>query len=275
MSRDLYERIADWDAVQSHTSGGAPPSMWSHYEVLGLTEQATTEEVKKAYKKLALRFHPDKADPERRERSEAVFRAVACAYETLVDPERRLRYDSGDGMSFEDSIGSPFEIFARTFFETRQKTDSDTRSGDWTLHNLSNYEVRSAEEPPEHMQAIVHTGLGYLAKVLNLERHTVVLLQHRRIDILWVILAFEAGKELNQERFQEDGYPITYYDNPLQPGILPRWSDQNVLGGSRIRDPELQAAKDLSLEDYIERKELARLEFEALEREQRRALCGG
>jgi len=186
-----------------------------------------------------------------------------------------LQYDAGDGVSFEASVGTPFEIFARTFFEKKQKTDSDTRSGDWTLHRLDNYEVYSTEEAPDHMRAIVHTGLGYLAKVLDLERQTVVLLRHRKIDILWVMLAFDIGKDLNQERFAEDGYPITYYDNPLQPGITPNWSDQNVLSRGSARDPSLLEAKELSLEDFIERRELARLEQEALEMEEKRRLLAG
>lgn len=270
MSDALYDRIAAAAAEGSETA-----RHWDHYEVLGLTSQASQPEIRKAYRRLALRYHPDKADPEHRSRAEAIFRVVAAAYEVLSDADKRLSYDSGDGVSFEGSIGTPYEIFARTFFERRMNTDSDTRSPDWTLFKLCNYEACLPEEAPEHMRAIVHVGLNYLAKVLDLNVQAVVLLRHRRIEIMWVMLAFDLGKDLNQARFAEDGYPITYYDNPLQPGIAPTWSDQNVLGSGRPRDPELLAAKELSLEDYIERKELARLEQEALEKEERKALRGG
>jgi len=49
------------------------------------------------------------------------------------------------------------------------------------------------------------------------------------------MLGLLEGEELTQEAFEDDSsYPITYYDNPLQPGIMPRWSDQNVLGGGKV-----------------------------------------
>eukprot|EP00929_Paragymnodinium_shiwhaense_P028054 TRINITY_DN16336_c0_g1_i1.p1 TRINITY_DN16336_c0_g1~~TRINITY_DN16336_c0_g1_i1.p1 ORF type:complete len:273 (-),score=47.04 TRINITY_DN16336_c0_g1_i1:113-931(-) len=272
MNNTLYDRIA---AAEAEGQEGAASILWDHYAVLGISNNANAQEIKKAYRKLALRFHPDKAQAGGEQRAEAIFRAVAEAYTVLSDPEKRMRYDAGEGVSFEDSIGTPYEIFARTFFEARQQTDSDTRSGDWTLHKLSNYQVLRPGEEPEHMRAIVNVGLGYLAKVLDLETQAVVLLRHARIDILWIILAFDGNLELSQERFQVDGYPITYYDNPLQPGIKPTWSDQNVLGVSRPRNPELLAAKELSLEDYIERQERAREEAAAIEASERRALRGG
>lgn len=272
MSDSLYDRIVEAAECGEDKADVSP---WDYYEVLGVSRDATQQDIKKAYRRLALRFHPDKAPPGQERRADIIFRAVANAYDSLSNEEKRLRYDSGDGVSFEASVGSPFEIFARTFFETRQKTDSDTRSADWTLHRLSNYEVYSPDEAPGHMQAIVQTGLNYLAKVLDLESHTVILLRHVRIDILWVMLAFEVGRELNQEVFAVDGYPITYYDNPLQPGITPNWSDQNVLHRGVRRDPSLLEAKELSLEDFIERREMARLEAESLELEERRQLRGG
>mmetsp|Transcript_49203 Transcript_49203/g.86602 ORF Transcript_49203/g.86602 Transcript_49203/m.86602 type:complete len:273 (+) Transcript_49203:54-872(+) len=272
MSDALYDQIAAAVEAGEIRDGVSP---WDHYEVLGLSRDAPQQDVRKAYKRLALRFHPDKAQAHEQKRAEIIFRVVATAYDVLSDAEKRLRYDAGEGMSFEASIGSPFEIFARTFFEVKNKLDSDTLSADWTLHALRNYAVYSPDEAPEHMHAIVHVGLNYLAKMLDLEKQTVVLLRHMRIDILWVMLAFDVGKELNQHVFAQDGYPITYYDNPLQPGIKPNWSDQNVLGQGRPRDPSLLEAKELSLEDFIERRELARLEQEALEMEERAKLRGG
>ena len=62
-----------------------------YYTVLGVKKSASGDEVKKAFRALALRYHPDRNpdDPE----AERHFREVAEAYKTLSDPEERLRYD--------------------------------------------------------------------------------------------------------------------------------------------------------------------------------------
>jgi molecular chaperone DnaJ len=63
------------------------------YVVLGLTHGASESDIKRAYRRLARRFHPDINPGDRA--AEARFRQILDAYETLIDPERRSRYDSG------------------------------------------------------------------------------------------------------------------------------------------------------------------------------------
>ena len=95
-----------------------------YYEVLGVSKNASDEEIKKAYKKLAIKYHPDrqsgKSDQEKKE-AEEKFKQCAEAYEVLSDPQKRQRYDQfgfddpgaggfGGGAGF-----NPFDIF-NSFF---------------------------------------------------------------------------------------------------------------------------------------------------------------
>jgi molecular chaperone DnaJ len=96
--------------------------MADYYETLGVARQASSDEIKKAYRKLAMRYHPDRNDtPD----AEAQFKEVTQAYEVLRDPKQRDLYDrygdagirrgAGDfgmgGFSFADA----FEVFMREF----------------------------------------------------------------------------------------------------------------------------------------------------------------
>ena len=73
------------------TADAEPSSPGNLYATLGLKRNATTTEIKKAYRKLSMKFHPDKnKSPD----AEAKFREISYAYEVLSNAEQRKVYDA-------------------------------------------------------------------------------------------------------------------------------------------------------------------------------------
>ncbi|MEN0055803.1 MAG: DnaJ domain-containing protein, partial [Mucilaginibacter sp.] len=105
-----------------------------YYDVLGVAKGASADDIKKAYRKMAIKYHPDKNEGDKE--AEEKFKEAAEAYEVLSSPEKRQRYDQfghaanassangggygGGGMNMDDIFsqfgdifggGSPFEGF--------------------------------------------------------------------------------------------------------------------------------------------------------------------
>ena len=116
-----------------------------YYEILGVSKNATADELKKAYRKIALQYHPDR-NPGDKE-SEDKFKEAAEAYDVLSNEEKKAKYDRfghqgmgqggfggggfGGGMNMEDIFsnfgdvfgeGSPFESFFGGGRQSRRKT---------------------------------------------------------------------------------------------------------------------------------------------------------
>ena len=78
-----------------------------YYEILGVSKNASDDEIKKAYRKLAIKYHPDK-NPGDKE-AEAKFKEVSEAHEVLSDKQKRARYDQfGHAGVNGGASGNPF-----------------------------------------------------------------------------------------------------------------------------------------------------------------------
>ena len=88
-----------------------------YYDILGVSKSATADELKKAYRKLAIKYHPDK-NPDDKD-AEEKFKEAAEAYDVLSNPEKKSRYDQfghagmsggsgfgGGGFSMDDIFSS-------------------------------------------------------------------------------------------------------------------------------------------------------------------------
>jgi len=91
-----------------------------YYQILGVDENASSEDIKKAYRKLAVKYHPDK-NPGNIKEAEAKFKEISGSYYVLSDGKRRAQYDQvrrfggGFGGDFAGSQGFNFEDFLRNF----------------------------------------------------------------------------------------------------------------------------------------------------------------
>lgn len=89
------------------------------YEVLGVEKTADAEQIKKAYRKLALQYHPDKNPGDIK--AEETFKKIQEAYDTLRDPEKKSLYDRGGSQSFSPFSSNNFNDVFDMFFNQRPR----------------------------------------------------------------------------------------------------------------------------------------------------------
>jgi DnaJ-class molecular chaperone len=97
--------------------------MKKYYSILGLDENANVEDIKKSYKKLAVKFHPDK-NQNNKEEAEEKFKEITEAYDVLSDPKKKQMYDSLGDLQFQQAtqgggggahFTDPMDMFSKIF----------------------------------------------------------------------------------------------------------------------------------------------------------------
>jgi len=91
----------------------------NYYKILGVKRSASKKEIKKAYRDLALRWHPDKVSEDEKEEAEKKFQDIGEAYEVLSDDELKGKYDRGEEVFGQDGgqRPNPHEFFAQQMFQ--------------------------------------------------------------------------------------------------------------------------------------------------------------
>jgi molecular chaperone DnaJ len=146
------------------------------YILLGIERAASVGDIKRAYRRLARKFHPDINPGDRL--AAAQFRQIAEAYETLIDPDRRRRYDStGLASADQPSATSDFEGFD---FSVSVHGPAASTFGELFADVLGQREARQTDEAPQRGADLHQTiTIGFEA-ALRGDQHTVTVTRQER-----------------------------------------------------------------------------------------------
>lgn len=144
---------------------------WNPYLVLGLPENAEAQEIRKAFRLLALRCHPDKSPPEERLAAEEVFKDLSGAYDILRDPKRRQEYDLSMSQRSKTSLGRRRDRAGSCGANVHQRSWERARTASHrSTESPTDWEPRTAPPtswgwaPPSPNSGAMHKPIGVSPK---------------------------------------------------------------------------------------------------------------
>jgi len=157
------------------------------YEILGVRYEATAEEIRTAFRRLARAHHPDRFAGASRIEAEKAFQAITEAYNVLIDSDARARYDQGIARPATDARPSRREL-ARALLGkalTLMRSDDNREAGDLL--------AQAVAHDPDYAKARHSYGV-FLAQVGKLEEGLRHLDQAARLDPLNLRILLDASK---------------------------------------------------------------------------------
>ena len=121
-----------------------------HYQTLQVEPEASVEDIKQAFRKLAKQYHPDK-NPGRETSSEQMFRRITTAYQVLSDEQRRVRYDL--------TRQRPRAEFPNSYLERLRRTQADQKQCELMFQELLN---RNLDEGIQIYEDLSDDNQGFL-----------------------------------------------------------------------------------------------------------------
>ncbi|KAL4803515.1 DnaJ domain-containing protein [Aspergillus unguis] len=173
-----------------------PPAETDPYGILGVKEDATAEQIKSAYRKLALKYHPDKVPEDAKEEANQQFQKIAFAYAILSDPRRRQRFDLSGSTAEAVDVDDDFDWV--DFYREQFSTAIDTNA----LEKLKK-EYQGSEEEEKDVLAAFETHEGDLDKIYESVMLCNVLDDDERFRAI-INKAIEQGKVEGYKAYTEE-----------------------------------------------------------------------
>ncbi|KAL2825173.1 DnaJ domain-containing protein [Aspergillus cavernicola] len=173
-----------------------PPAETDLYQILGVEEDATSEQIKSAYRKLALKHHPDKAPADGKEEANQQFQKIAFAYAILSDARRRQRFDLSGSTAEAVDLDDEFDWV--DFYREQFSTAVDTNA----LEKLKD-DYQGSEEEGRDVLAAYETYKGDLDRVYESVMLCNILDDDERFRVM-IDKAIEEGRVEGYKKYTEE-----------------------------------------------------------------------